>query len=105
MAALCGVHCINTLLQGPIFSEVDLAQVNGPCNMRGPCVIANAIACMQIVQDSGTGRGGLLLLFQQPGVNAIHYKLHGACMQIAHELDEKERDVMREGGMSDEYIQ
>ncbi len=27
VAALCGVHCINSLLQGPIFSEVDLAQV------------------------------------------------------------------------------
>ncbi|GAX83862.1 hypothetical protein CEUSTIGMA_g11287.t1 [Chlamydomonas eustigma] len=27
VAALCGVHCINTLLQGPIFSEVDLAQI------------------------------------------------------------------------------
>jgi hypothetical protein len=27
VAALCGVHCINTLLQGPFFSELDLAQV------------------------------------------------------------------------------
>jgi hypothetical protein len=27
VAALCGVHCINTLLQGPYFSELDLAQV------------------------------------------------------------------------------
>jgi hypothetical protein len=27
IAALCGVHCINTLLQGPYFSELDLAQV------------------------------------------------------------------------------
>lgn len=27
VAALCGVHCINSLLQGPYFSEVDLAQV------------------------------------------------------------------------------
>lgn len=27
VAALCGVHCINALLQGPYFSEVDLAQV------------------------------------------------------------------------------
>mmetsp|Transcript_7872 Transcript_7872/g.23710 ORF Transcript_7872/g.23710 Transcript_7872/m.23710 type:complete len:429 (-) Transcript_7872:479-1765(-) len=27
VAALCGVHCINTLLQGPIFSEVDLAHL------------------------------------------------------------------------------
>lgn len=26
VAALCGVHCINTLLQGPYFSELDLAQ-------------------------------------------------------------------------------
>lgn len=28
VAALCGQHCLNTLLQGPYFSEVDLAQVN-----------------------------------------------------------------------------
>eukprot|EP00775_Hariotina_reticulata_P008212 gene8212-8404_t len=27
VAALCGVHCINTLLQGPFFSELDLAQI------------------------------------------------------------------------------
>jgi len=27
VAALCGVHCINALLQGPIFNEVDLAQI------------------------------------------------------------------------------
>eukprot|EP00879_Flechtneria_rotunda_P011637 GHRR01012156.1.p1 GENE.GHRR01012156.1~~GHRR01012156.1.p1 ORF type:complete len:518 (+),score=186.72 GHRR01012156.1:322-1875(+) len=27
VAALCGVHCINTLLQGPYFSELDLAQI------------------------------------------------------------------------------
>jgi ataxin-3 len=27
VAALCGVHAINTLLQGPVFSEIDLAQV------------------------------------------------------------------------------
>jgi hypothetical protein len=27
VAALCGVHCINTLLQGPYFNELDLAQV------------------------------------------------------------------------------
>ena len=29
VAALCGVHTLNTLLQGPYFSEVDLAQVGG----------------------------------------------------------------------------
>ena len=29
-AALCGVHAINTLLQGPFFSEIDLAQVGAP---------------------------------------------------------------------------
>jgi len=27
VAALCGVHCLNTLLQGPIFTEIDLAQI------------------------------------------------------------------------------
>ncbi len=27
VAALCGVHCINTLLQGPYFNEIDLAQI------------------------------------------------------------------------------
>ena len=27
VAALCGVHVLNTLLQGPYFSEVELAQV------------------------------------------------------------------------------
>ncbi|KAF6259414.1 ataxin-3 [Scenedesmus sp. NREL 46B-D3] len=27
VAALCGVHCINTLLQGPYFNELDLAQI------------------------------------------------------------------------------
>lgn len=27
VAALCGVHCLNTLLQGPYFSEVELSQV------------------------------------------------------------------------------
>jgi hypothetical protein len=26
-AALCGVHCLNTLLQGHYFTELDLAQV------------------------------------------------------------------------------
>ncbi|EFJ43953.1 hypothetical protein VOLCADRAFT_95901 [Volvox carteri f. nagariensis] len=27
VAALCGVHCLNTLLQGPYFNEIDLAQI------------------------------------------------------------------------------
>lgn len=27
VAALCGVHALNTLLQGPFFSEIELAQV------------------------------------------------------------------------------
>ncbi|KAF8068390.1 Ataxin-3-like protein [Scenedesmus sp. PABB004] len=27
VAALCGVHCLNTLLQGPMFSELDLASM------------------------------------------------------------------------------
>lgn len=27
VAALCGLHCLNTLLQGPCFGEFDLAQV------------------------------------------------------------------------------
>lgn len=27
-AALCGVHCLNTLLQGPYFSELDLGQIS-----------------------------------------------------------------------------
>lgn len=27
VAALCGVHCLNTLLQGPVFTEVELAQI------------------------------------------------------------------------------
>lgn len=26
VAALCGVHCLNTLLQGPVFTEWDLAE-------------------------------------------------------------------------------
>ena len=26
-AALCGVHCLNALLQGPLFSAVDLGQI------------------------------------------------------------------------------
>ena len=30
VAALCGVHCLNTLLQGPYFSEVELSQVRPP---------------------------------------------------------------------------
>lgn len=28
VASLCGVHCLNTLLQGPTFSEVDMGQVH-----------------------------------------------------------------------------
>lgn len=24
---LCGVHCINSLLQGPVFNEIDLAEI------------------------------------------------------------------------------
>lgn len=27
VAALCGVHCLNTLLQGPYFTELDLAEI------------------------------------------------------------------------------
>ena len=27
VAALCGQHCLNALLQGPYFTEIDLAQV------------------------------------------------------------------------------
>ena len=27
VAALCGVHCLNTLLQGPYFSGFELGQV------------------------------------------------------------------------------
>jgi ataxin-3 len=36
IAALCGVHCINTLLQGPYLNELDLAQVinGGRCNIK-----------------------------------------------------------------------
>lgn len=35
VAALCGVHCLNTLLQGPYFTEVDLAHVSAVCNGKG----------------------------------------------------------------------
>lgn len=34
VAALCGQHCLNALLQGPYFTEVDLAQVNGAALFR-----------------------------------------------------------------------
>lgn len=41
VGALCGVHCLNTLLQGPYFNEVDLAHVSSssasvvqPCPFR-----------------------------------------------------------------------
>lgn len=27
VASLCGVHCLNALLQGPTFSEMDLGQI------------------------------------------------------------------------------
>ncbi len=27
VAGLCGVHCLNTLLQGPYFTEVDLMNI------------------------------------------------------------------------------
>jgi hypothetical protein len=35
-AALCGVHALNALLQGPYFTEVELAQV-GWCASQALC--------------------------------------------------------------------
>lgn len=37
VAALCGVHAINALLQGPYFSEVDLGQVRPSARMLCAC--------------------------------------------------------------------
>lgn len=34
VARLCGVHCLNTLLQGSYFTEVDLAQVALVCTSK-----------------------------------------------------------------------
>ena len=41
---LCGVHALNTLLQGPFFSEVDLAQVRwGGCCARLEAVLEGEV--------------------------------------------------------------
>ena len=43
-AALCGVHAINTLLQGPYFSEIDLAEASWPPPFRD--LMLNGVSCV-----------------------------------------------------------
>lgn len=47
---LCGVHCINTVLQGPFFSEVDLAAMAADLDRRE----------LQMVMDSGVASQELM---------------------------------------------
>ena len=70
-AALCGVHCLNTLLQGPYFSGFELGQV------RPSLSVTVLVLCSANLQ-----------------------KCHSAhSLQIAQELDQMERAFMTEGGV------
>lgn len=53
IAALCGVHCINTLLQGPYFSELDLAQVCSGDTSVTSIMLCGLSACMHDCHDPG----------------------------------------------------
>ncbi|KAG1656171.1 hypothetical protein FOA52_008710 [Chlamydomonas sp. UWO 241] len=74
VAALCGVHCINALLQGPMFSEVDLAGIRLELH-----ALERAAAGTLHQTNRPTGQQGIGL-----------------------ELDALERAVMEEGGMTGE---
>ena len=75
-AALCGVHALNTLLQGPYFTAVDLSQV--PC-----CTTLH-------VRRAGTQQHCALI------------RCPAACLQIAQELDALEKQYMAESGVEGE---
>ena len=79
VASLCGVHCLNTLLQGPTFSGMDLGQVR----------------TTTISMSSLSSKGSRLVL------TGLTLDL----LQIAQDLDRQERAFMAEGGMeSEDYL-
>ena len=98
VAALCGVHCINTLLQGSVFTEMDLASVENTCTSAAwptHYTCCSEIACCQ----SAVGQ----ILVALPDKHISYYQLPP--FQIALELDEMERRVMLEAGAtSDEFL-
>ena len=71
VAALCGVHCLNTLLQGPYFSGFELGQVR-------PSLMVTVL---------------VLVHCNPPECHSTH------SLQIAQELDQMERAFMTEGGV------
>lgn len=48
---MCGLHCINALLQGPIFDEVSLSQIAQMLDLEERALIGDALA-------SGGNMGG-----------------------------------------------
>ena len=46
-AALCGVHCLNALLQGPIFTAADLAAIAAELDAQVRTV-AGFVSCFSV---------------------------------------------------------
>jgi hypothetical protein len=59
VAALCGVHCINTLLQGPIFSEVDLAHIGHELDQLERAVLGDAGAAAAAGTSTNLDESGM----------------------------------------------
>ena len=95
VAALCGLHCLNTLLQGPCFGEFDLAQVRVAAPVwRLSCFAAKDWSALWYeVHD------------ESADANCTdHHSNSFTGQQIAHKLDAAERALMlRSGADSEEY--
>ena len=87
MAALCGVHCLNTLLQGPYFSEIELAQESFLRPSVSSCCYFASRCCF------------LLQLCKIYAPRPVCCPISQALLQIAQELDALEHQFMAEGGM------
>ncbi|CAI5488211.1 unnamed protein product [Closterium sp. Naga37s-1] len=57
-AALCGVHCLNALLQAPLFDAADLAAIAEGLDRRERAVMAEGGAGAASAGDGGSAEGG-----------------------------------------------
>ncbi|KAL6756732.1 Josephin-domain-containing protein [Haematococcus lacustris] len=63
VAALCGVHCLNTLLQGPYFSELDLAQIGQELDrLESELLLGGAKAAGEAGNVDGSGMFSIQVL-------------------------------------------
>ena len=94
VAALCGLHCLNTLLQGPCFGEFDLAQVRCAAPHRLSATLLVVVLALAGRRVTGTA----------DAASPADQSTLSLDVQIAHKLDAAERALMlRSGADSEDY--